>query len=882
MVINPMANRNSNLQSTLHSSDKYLESSTGNINSCIEELAHWLPAQGPIREFIHHNTLHAYQDRSFFDGVRIASQMYGAKTGLSFSEYRNLYRQGKISEWALKSVLSQTSQNREFNEALWSALFNSMDESDPPKSLSESGIRGRWRDLYQVNLTEQTHPILFRLVSQYLDQGITAWRMPHSKEGFLGSLKKIIHESLIPFYPLNSKNIRKLLLMEPDDIIRSVLLEFTGHPKHFLRYLTEMALDHPGWSGMVYTLQENQHTLIQRRSITLKEFLAVELLLEYAFATERFQGAVPTLVSADEEPLPIPAQETPREASYNEKLREIWQEAFEKTYVDEILLRIENNIQKKKITQAQSALQSDVVAFFCIDDRECSIRRHLEELNPRITTFGIAGFFGVDSYYQGASDAFPFKHCPVPVQPKHLILERPSTNRSNARKSPKNTLRKLLSNLIHPNQAGENHLVRGFLISQTLGIWAGIKLFFDILIPNLDPPKASSLRRVVPEFDLKIECDEDPTQSPDRREDLQIGYTLEEMANRVEGVLKSTGAILQKLPSLVFFIGHGASSVNNPYFSAYDCGACSGKAGAPNARAIAKMANHPEVRKILQSRGINIPEKTLFIGGLHDTTRDEMQFFDTSQLTSLHQDTYKGFNHTLSKALERNAKERTALFALVNPSISAKEAHEEVKRRSVAIFEPRPELNHATNASCIVGRRDLTRDLNLNRRSFLNSYDPSLDPDGTILAQILGAVVPVCGGINLEYFFSRIDPKKYGAGSKLPHNVAGLLGVTNGIDSDLLTGLPTQMTEVHDPLRIAIVVEQTPEIALKSIQKNAAIYEWVENEWVKYYAISPIDGRSYSFKDGRLNRMDILNGSSGRIQSLHDFVKVGKSHGSSH
>jgi len=45
------------------------------------------------------------------------------------------------------------------------------------------------------------------------------------------------------------------------------------------------------------------------------------------------------------------------------------------------------------------------------------------------------------------------------------------------------------------------------------------------------------------------------------------------------------------------------------------------------------------------------------------------------------------------------------------------------------------------------------------------------------MARILSAVIPVCGGINLEYLFSRIDNSVYGAGTKLPHNVIGLLGL---------------------------------------------------------------------------------------------------------
>jgi uncharacterized protein YbcC (UPF0753/DUF2309 family) len=119
-------------------------------------------------------------------------------------------------------------------------------------------------------------------------------------------------------------------------------------------------------------------------------------------------------------------------------------------------------------------------------------------------------------------------------------------------------------------------------------------------------------------------------------------------------------------------------------------------------------------------------------------------------------------------------------------------------------------------------------------------------------------VIPVCAGINLEYFFSRIDPRVYGAGTKLPHNVNGLLGVCNGIEGDLLTGLPTQMTEVHDPVRLLVVVEQSPEVALKAARRNAAVFELIENEWVRYGCLDPALREVWLYQDARMVKLEGL------------------------
>jgi uncharacterized protein YbcC (UPF0753/DUF2309 family) len=196
-----------------------------------------------------------------------------------------------------------------------------------------------------------------------------------------------------------------------------------------------------------------------------------------------------------------------------------------------------------------------------------------------------------------------------------------------------------------------------------------------------------------------------------------------------------------------------------------------------------------------------------------------------------------------------NAKERSRRFDTIDTKQSLEKIHEKIKRRSVSLFEPRPELNHATNAMCIVGRREISKHLFLDRRSFMNSYDYLVDPTGDYLVGILGAIAPVGGGINLEYYFSRVDNQKLGAGSKLPHNVMGLIGVSNGMDGDLRPGLPSQMIEVHDPVRLLIIVEHFPEVAKYAISKNPATYQWFKNQWVKLIVVDPKTQELFHFID---------------------------------
>ena len=323
---------------------------------------------------------------------------------------------------------------------------------------------------------------------------------------------------------------------------------------------------------------------------------------------------------------------------------------------------------------------------------------------------------------------------------------------------------------------------------------------------------------------------------------LQVGFKIEEMVDRIDGLLRSIG-LLEGFSPLVYLIGHGASSINNTHYAGYDCGACCGRPGSVNARVAAFMANHPEVRIQLKARGIDIPSETQFLGGLHDTTKDELLFYDEEILHSENQKLHSENQEKFVRVLDINSLERSRRFDTLDKNKSITRLHQAVKKRAFSLFEPRPEYNHATNALCIVSRKSTLKGLFFDRRAFLNSYDYRTDLEGKSLTRILSAAIPVCGGINLEYYFSRMDPDKLGAGTKLPHNVMGLIGVANGADGDLRTGLPYQMVEIHDPIRLLMVVEQVPELVNKVITASPTLLEWVNNSWVHVVVLDPNSGQ---------------------------------------
>jgi uncharacterized protein YbcC (UPF0753/DUF2309 family) len=111
-------------------------------------------------------------------------------------------------------------------------------------------------------------------------------------------------------------------------------------------------------------------------------------------------------------------------------------------------------------------------------------------------------------------------------------------------------------------------------------------------------------------------------------------------------------------------------------------------------------------------------------------------------------------------------------------------------------------------------------------------------------------VVPVAGGISLEYYFSRVDNVRYGCGTKVPHNVTGLIGVMDGAQSDLRTGLPYQMVWVHEPMRLIFVVEAVPALANAIVQCHRAMQKLFDHRWLHLVTLDYRSGAFHRYQPG--------------------------------
>jgi uncharacterized protein len=754
---------------------------------------------------------------------------------------------------------------------LWRACLDAADRAaktawrPPPEPVRH---RDLLKAVHSVDTDAWIHPPLIRFLAGYLDQGLAHWAMPGRNEGIHGCFLEIYGSPLASRCGAWARALPRLV---SDDVRagRGALASL-AHSLDDLgigegereAYLSAELLALRGWAGIIRQIEERPDRVpVRDLTVTLRGYLAVRLLferaaLEYATRHVAFHGRQQDLRSelrlrlARTEsrstidrawPLfhvaqlrgldaSIVNQWSARdvealEAELNEldgtRRRRVLHQAFERA----VRYRLYDALMQ--FTPRPRPEQPPFQAVFCLDEREESFRRHLEEVEPACETFSTAGFFNVAMYHQGATDAHPRPLCPIVIRPEHYVAEVESEGEQFTGRS-RRAQRRAVGFLGYNIHKGSRTAVRGAVFMTAFGWLMLVPLVLRVVFPWLFSKWRGVRQAALETSHTRLQLDRGAAKPIIG---TYAGFTVPEMASIVRRVLEDIGA-RDRLAPVVLILGHGSTSLNNPHASAYDCGACGGGHGGPNARAFAQMANDARVRQLLTDGGLSIDSHTWFVGAERNTANNTVTFFDEDRVPSGARAVFDRAKDAIETARRRESHERCRRFdsaPLWYPPVATL-AH--VEGRAADLAQPRPELGHATNAFCVVGRRVRTRGLFLDRRAFLISYDPMQDDDGAILARILAAAVPVVAGINLEYFFSYIDPAGYGSGSKLPHNVTALLGVMDGAQSDLRTGLPWQMVEIHEPSRLSIVVEGSRARVLQVIQGNPAIERLVRNRWI--------------------------------------------------
>lgn len=785
------------------------------------------------------------------------------------------------------------------DERLWSFCREKIKNESLVLSRSPLRLRAKdyWEKYHNFLFSQSVHPFVTRLIGSYLDQGQSFWGNPFAQEGFWKFVSYDLEQTenfLSGWQKVFAEKVKSCSGKAAGDIIIDELNQMNVPEELREKYLLDILFDLKGWSGMVNKLEmEPWQATVKAPKIELAEYIAVVLLMESSVDTffaglhsldislirfrkeeiklSGFQLSlalyqVTTFMKLDsrwvQKLSKSEAMEIIDGIDTAEMLHMIplWHESFEHHYHRQAL---KNLMARDGRPDETDRAQAQV--FFCIDDREESIRRHVEEVNPSLRTYGVVGFFGVDMKFSSYKHDRLIPQCPPVVVPSKIVTEVVLDREKGSFFDRMNTFMGM-TDLGFYYQS--RTLFRGVLSTLVLGTMSVVPMILQVFFPEKSRKIKNRIFKVVG-AELKTEILIEKT-------DDTHGYDIDQMAGIVKAVFDMCG-IRDDFSPLVILLGHGSSSNNNPFKQAYGCGACGGNAGIPNSRAFAKMANDVRVRGKLRTLGLAIPDSTWIISGFHDTCTDEISFYDLDTVPEHHLTELSKIRTGFAEACRRNALERCQRFSLQEARTNADVAIKHVRERALDPAQPRPEYGHSKNALAIVAPRSLTKGLFMNRRSFLLTYDHKLDPDFKTLRQVVLGGVPVCVNINMDYYFSLVDNENFGCGSKLPLNLTALLGVMTGSQGDLRIGLARQMVEIHEPLRNMTVIEAPLGKVNELFLSHPRLKNILTHHWFRLVVHDPETGKWSLYGHGEWKEVTREETSITHVKSSLEAIPLVKS-----
>ncbi|WP_412899276.1 DUF2309 domain-containing protein [Bacillus sp. 1P02SD] len=680
----------------------------------------------------------------------------------------------------------------------------------------------------------------------YVDDSLGGWSMPNREEGFYHAWRK-----LVTLDPALKTNVRKQLDELPNDAdlaLAEVLNKLEIPYLDIQEYLEAHLLALPGWAGMM--LWRSQQSEMDAK--LLIDYLAVRISMEWVIIQPllplkeqkienraRLESLISTCVrysnlSVQEwnrMPLPELKARITLGHHFDQMTRQrLWLEAWEKTYEHQLMNMVK--IKSKHSDSHEDQIQAQFA--FCIDVRSEPFRRKLEEIGP-FQTFGTAGFFGLPIETQKLCSTHSHQSLPVMNKPQFKVVEtlpklelEQYEQRMHAGHSLESTFKTMKHNLFS-----------SLVLPEISGPWLGLQTVVRSFIPRSTD---SVIRKVRKKWLRKPSAKLSLDHVHDSESELQVGFSEEEKVHYVEQSLRTMG-LTENFAPLVAICGHGSRSMNNPYASSLDCGACGGASGEFNARVLATLCNLPSVRKSLATRGIIIPNDTVFAACEHITSTDELHWVYVPELSDAAKESLEQIKSVLPRVSHEANAER--MKQLPNITSKYKNPSAEARRFADDWSEVRPEWGLARNAAFIIGERELTKECNLGGEVFLHNYSWNKDQNGELLASIITGPATVSQWINLQYYASTVAPHYYGSGNKATQTVTSGIGVMQGNGSDLLTGLPWQSVmssdneNYHRPLRLLVVIQAPQEHVERLLKDNSNFRQKVRNGWVRLASIDP-------------------------------------------
>ena len=672
-------------------------------------------------------------------------------------------------------------------------------------------------DAQGVNWTEAIVDEISKHCSMHYDEGQSTWSSPYKDLTLYQAWRSVaLHDRNIEILGLDGfRRFAARLPQTPEAAIVQMLMGMDVPQPLWTSFLLCQAFSIPGWSSWCkYRTEWTDAEGVA--SNDLAGLIAIRLAYDAALAESKSL----TTPWISEVPANSHSVETLHALHGDDsKLRYLLLRASEIAYRTQLLKSVASNDPEQSNSNELKLGQM----VFCIDVRSERIRRHLESQSSAIETLGFAGFFGMAFEYAELGQVSGKRQLPVLLKPQFKVhegdsaIDSPLERVSIERRKESRNWRGLWKSF-------QSSAVGCFSFVETTGLLYGFKLLGRVL--GGKPAWYGSSR-------AENSAQRDHDFGPTLRGLSQQGISSSRQVELAEGMLRNLG-LTKNFAKLVVFCGHACQTENNPLAAGLDCGACGGHSGEPNARFAALLLNQPHVRTALAERGIDIPPATHFLGALHNTTTDQITFFDIDTVPVGLLGALQELKNSCDAATKQTQIERMPIVTSSSLQHLMKRAHD--------WSEVRPEWGLAGNAAFIVAPRWMTKRSALHARAFLHSYDYTQDEGGKVLETIMTAPMIVANWINLQYYASTVDNGHFGSGNKTVHNVVGGFGILSGNGGDLMTGLPWQSLHTgqsyqHPPQRLQVVIAAPRPMIDRVVAKHELVANLVGGGWLQLMAI---------------------------------------------
>lgn len=783
----------------------------------------------PLDQFIAVNPYWGWRGQPIEEAAAWLGTLTGTRLTMPRSWYRERWQRGELSREDLQRALQCLEAGLTVDDLV--QVLESADSAQsakPPRLPLITDLRdAAQRPVHMPGWPELVTHQLSQHCASFFDDGVQARWSAVADGGLFATWKRALADDRgIPWQRGRPWLIDRLNQIPADPLaaIETGLLTLGIAVASASPYLTALLGSINGWAAWC-AYRRRQARLAGVEDDSLCELLAARATWDVLLAEDGHLDAVRDRWAATW----VRCEERVVALEHAQRVDWVLQTSLELAYRRPLARAIVASGRTPKAAPAAPRVQ----AVFCIDVRSEVFRRALETVDPGMATRGFAGFFGMPVAYRPMGSELVRPQLPGLLAPAFEVTE----------------------SLVHGANSAREGEGEGASLGQALAERRRAVLGWRRRWANLRAGASSAFGFVEAcglAYGAKLAAASLPNRNaPARWEDEGLARAERGLPPSLPGSAIDSAAAIRLAKNvlhamdlerdfapLVLLVGHGSQSANNAHAAGLDCGACGGQTGEVNARVLAELLNRQEVRNGLVGEGIAIPPSTCFIPALHNTTTDEVVLFDIEAHAAAHRSELQRLRAKLDEAGHRTRRERSGALGMDVERLAPEALKRAFLERANDWSQIRPEWGLAGNAAFIVARRERTFGLDLQGRAFLHDYDHRQDTDLSVLTLIMTAPMVVTNWINLQYFASTVDNRRYGSGNKVLHNVVdGHLGVFEGNGGDLRIGLPMQSLHDgqrwrHEPLRLTAIIEAPRDAIERVISEHAVVRELIQHRWL--------------------------------------------------